>query len=153
MMLRKIIANLLLGLLAPIVLQMGDLPDVYRAIFFNDYTYSDSKLSSLGEFLMLTYHSYFVFYFSAMLFFLLPFQVIKDYLKRKEKQINLFQKFLLLSGIVLFWFLLSGLFFVNIWATPWYYNFGYLGIAAAFGAVFSILCYLLIDRYNKLNER
>ena len=146
---RKIIWNLLLCLLAPITLQIGSLPKVYRAIVFQDYRYYDFQIKSLNEFLFAVYGSYFFFYFIALVFLLIPFQLIKDYLSKAGKNPTLFKRFLILLTLFVSYVLILGLFFMNLFTiSPWYYNLIYPGLAITFSAVFTILAHLFIDRYE-----
>lgn len=142
---RKIIANLLLGLLGPIMLNVRALPQVYRAIFYGEYTYLDFGIQSLEEYLSAVCSSFFFFFFLFLI--LLPFQLIKDYYSRNGRKIVLFKKFLILAGIMIFWSCFFGI-FVNLWVISWYDNYFYLVKVAVFGTVFTVLCYLFIDRYE-----
>ena len=146
---RKITWNLLLCLLAPIILQIGALPKVYRAIVYQDYSYYDFQIKSLNEYLFTVYRSYFLFYLIALVFLLIPFQLIKDYLSKAGKNPTLFKRFFILLTLFVSYVLILGLFFMNLFTiSPWYYNLIYPGLAITFSAVFTILTHLFIDRYE-----
>lgn len=149
MIVRKIVGNLLLALLAPIILQMTSIPNVYRAVFWKQYRYSDSELGSLSEFLAVIYHEYFFFYLVSLVLFLLPFQLVKDYFTRKGKQLSIARKFFILLAIMLIVILFLGSFVLNIWRAVWYQNFFYLAISVVFSGIFATLLHFFVDRYEK----
>ncbi len=142
---RKLIGNLLAATVAPILLQVGVLPNVFRAIFYGEYKYYDFKIDSLKEYLLTVYSGYFLFYFVTLVFVLLPFQLIKNHYNEQGIRLSFLKKSGILSGIVLFYFLIAGLFFVNLFFPVWYYNLHYLLIATVFGVVMSAILHLLVD--------
>lgn len=146
-MYRKIIMNLLIGLLLPIVLKIRWLPNVYDALFKGIYKYYDFRIGSLQEFLYHVYgDSYFVDYVLFLIMFLLPFQLIKDHYFKIGKRLSFYKKILLFSLIVCSVIVLWGL-FSNIWRYPIHHNLIYLVYALGSGIIFGSLLYFSVDRY------
>jgi len=147
-MFRKITANLVVGLLAPIFFKIRWLPNVYDALFKGVYKYYDFQIDSLNEFLYHVYgDSYFIDYILSILLFMLPFQATKDYyLSRKKARPAFLRKWLTLTAILFGWIIFWGC-FSNIWAYPYYYNLIYLVYALSFGLIFITLLYFTVDRY------
>ena len=105
---RKIIGNLVVGILVPFLLKITWLPNVYDAVFYREYKYYDFEFNSLGDFLKEIYwNSFLLDYFLGLLFILLPFQLIKDHYNRKNKPLSFFSQFVLLAGIVIGWAIVS----------------------------------------------
>ncbi len=142
---RKIIGNLVVGIFVPFLLKIRWLPNVYDAVFYREYKYYDFEFNSLSEFLKEIYWNGFLLeYFLGLLFILLPFQLIKDHYKRKNKPLSFFSKFRVLAGIVISWVIIFGL-FSNIWTIPWWHNFIYVAFALFFSLVITTLLYILVD--------
>lgn len=142
-MYRKIIVNLFIGLILPIVLKIRWLPDLYNAIFKGIYKYYDLNIESLREFLFYLYFDSFVFeYFILLLFVLLPFQLIKDInFNKKKKRLSFLKKVVVLSLI----FVVCMLLFIPLKTEYLIYYIFSLG----YGLFFTSLLYLLIDRYEE----
>lgn len=142
-MIRKIIGNILVGLLLPFLFLVRWWPSTYDAIFYGVYKYYDFHITSLSEYLYEVYgRDFLARSIFPLLFMLLPFQIIKDgYYWKNRQALTLWKKMLVFTGIVL----LEVMLFVR---GPIYdYYALYLGSAIGIGVPISALLYLLIDRY------
>lgn len=152
MLRRKILVNLLAAFLAPFILLSGYLPDLYDAVFYQQYRYYDFQIESLGRYLYLVYGQLFIpFFIGSLIFLFLPFQLIKDYYRRegKNKKLIFYSKWVLLTLIVLAWIIFFGL-FTNIWwtSTLLYKNLFYIIYAAGFALIFTTFFHYTLDRYE-----
>src|SRR5690606_19616615 len=102
-MIRKIIGNLIIGLIMPILMLGRWFLNTYNAFVHGVYEYYDFHITSLSGYLYEVYGKNYLFSFIlAILFLLLPFQLIKDYYYRKRKgPLAFWKKMLILMGIVL----------------------------------------------------
>lgn len=146
---RKIIVNLIVACLMPILILGRWLPNTFDAIVYGVYKYYDFHITSLSEYLYEVYGRHFMIYFIfPLLFMLIPFQVIKDQYYRKVKRLLiLWKKILILMTIVL----LEVMLFVRGPIYDWYVM--YLGVAIGLGVPISIILYFLIDRYVEREQQ
>ncbi len=139
---RKIIGNLLVGLILPILILGRWLPNTYHAVFFDVYEYYDFHITSLSQFLSTVYRHYIFIYVISLLFILLPFQVLKDlYYAKKGKYLSLLKKVLFLVLLLL----IENMLFIRGPIYEWYGR--YILFAAGIGIPISILLYFTVDRY------
>jgi len=146
-MIRKILGNLIIGLLSPIFLKIVWLPEVYNALFKNEYKYYSFRIETLSEFLYHIYgENYILIYLLNLIVILLPFQLIKDYYFKMDKLIVFSKKvvifFILFSSIVILFGCFSNIWFIPIWKNIYYILFGLF-----YSFIFSSLLYIVIDRY------
>jgi len=143
---RKILINLIVAFIFfPIIMiaiKYGD------NIVKGDYQYQDELYPNLKEYILgllyrLVYPIISVFF---LLFVLIPFQIIKDYIRNKNRVISIFGKALIFFGIVLCFFIIVGS-FTNIWLSPWWENYVYLLAATVLSVVFTPILYFMIDKY------
>ncbi len=140
--------NLLVGLLLPIALKIRWLPSVYDAVFKGVYKYYDVKIDSLNEFLYYVYgKSYFLEYLILVAFFLLPFQLIKDYFRSRKIKLTFIQKWAILTGILILWVILWLPLGLNADSLKYFF------VTIVFGFLFAGLLYLCIDQYEEKNKR
>lgn len=152
MTLRKITLNLLLALLSPIVLHVGALQGVFKALISGKYETNGQRFASFYEYLtsIYDYGVFFLLYFVCLIFLLLPFQLIKDYERKAGRNYTFYRKFLTLFVLFMFYIVMLGCFVLNLFVTdPWYVNLLYPGLAALFSVVFTSLTYFFIDRYEQ----
>lgn len=76
---RKLIFNLLIGSIFPILINIRWIPNIYNAIVYERYTYYNVQVESLQELLEYIYEgTYMLVYIVSLLCILLPFQLIKN---------------------------------------------------------------------------
>lgn len=107
-MVRKIIGNLLVGRLLPILAASRWWPNIYNGVVHGKYEYYDFRIETLEE---LGYEifgrDFLVDYIIGLVLLLLPFQLIKDYnYKKNGRGIAIWNKCLVLSVIIAFFCLL-----------------------------------------------
>lgn len=145
---RKIIGNILVSLLIPILFSVRWFPAIYKGIFYGEYEYYDFQVNTFGELLGYIYGGV-GYFFGAILGYIaiiLPFQIIKESRYNKGK-VNSFKfKWVIISLIVLLWILIFGT-FSNIWMVPWWHNLIYIGFSFGFGLICNTVLYLGVDRY------
>ncbi|TYR35845.1 hypothetical protein FXV77_12275 [Sphingobacterium phlebotomi] len=145
-MIRKIIGNLIIGLIMPLLMLARWLPNTYNAIVHGVYEYYDFRITSLSGYLYEVYGKNYLFSFIlAIVFLLLPFQLIKDrYYRKRKRPLAVWKKMLILMSIVL----VEVMLFVRGPIYDWYTV--YLGVSIGMGILISLLAYLLIDRYVEI---
>lgn len=151
MLFRKILLNLLAACLVPIVLSLLSLPDLYNAVFHQQYEYYDFRIESLDRYLYLKYGQVFIpLLIISLIFFFFPFQLIKDIYRRdgNSEMLTFFRKWLLLTLIILASIVFFGSIF-NIWWDPLYKNLVYIPFAAGFGLIFTTFFHYTLDRYQE----
>jgi len=148
-MIRKILGNLLVGTLMPLLASVRWWPNIYDALVNNVYKYYDFHITSAREFF---YHlfggwlSYFVYALIYTIIILLPFQLIKDAYRRKLIHLSFVKKWFILTAIILGWILLVGM-FGNIWMIPMWYNVIYILFALFASFMLTGILYFIIDLY------
>lgn len=157
MLLRKILTNLLAACLTPIVLSLPSLPDLYNAVFHQQYEYYDFRIESLDRYLYFKYGQIFIpLFIVSLFFFFFPFQLIKDIYRRDgdSRMLTFLGKWLLLTLIILASIVFFGL-FTNIWWTSplLYKNLFYIIYAAGFGLIFTTFFHYTLDRYERNEAR
>jgi len=142
-MIRKVVGNLIIGLIMPILMLARWLPNTYNAVVHGTYEYYDFHITSLTGYLYEVYGKNYLFSFIlAILFLLLPFQFVKDrYYRTRKKPLTVWKKILILVGVVL----VEVMLFVRGPIYDWYIL--YLGVSISMGAIIFLLAYFLIDRY------
>lgn len=149
MLYRKLIGNfLVITLFGPFILSARKIDNLFNAIFYHRYEYNDYSYTSFTDFLCALYCNIYLIWVVLLLLIFLPFQLIKNYYSHKGKKLSFMKRIGLLTLIVIGLICFIGT-FNNIWSTPWYYNFKFIGFALGFSVVFTTLFHLLIDRYEK----
>ena len=137
-MIRKIIVNVFMAF---VVLQvLVNFEYIYNSIEGN-YHYLDSYYADVGEYLKITVFNEGNFTISvlSLIFFFLPFQIIKDFFLRKNKKLSFFKKCVLFFAIVLAISAIGGSFF----------TFNMISFMTITGTtlLFNILLYFTLDKY------
>lgn len=150
MLLQKTLLNLVAAGIAPIVLLIRWLPNVFDALFYQQYRYYDFQVETLGEFLYLVYgETYVLFFILSLTLLFLPFQFIKDFYRKngESRMLTFPRKWVLLTLIFLGWVLFSGS-FLNVWWHPLYKNLIYIVYARGFSLIFTTFFHYTLDRYE-----
>lgn len=143
-MIRKIIGNLLVGTLLPVLASFRWWPNIYNAILYKEYEYYDFHIETLRELLNEIYGEYFLSYIIFLFLLLLPFQLIKDYcFRKKNKRLALWKKCLILTGIIVLEFLV--LFRGPI--TQMQVRVVLFGSMLLMGIIIALILYISVDRY------
>ena len=144
----KVIGNIIVALLSPVFFLIKWLPNIFNAVFYQRYVYYDFRITSLSEYLLAIYRdSYLPISLLSLIFIFIPFQIVKDFYQRKGQKLIFLKKVGLLSFLTVVLILGLGV-FTNIWVSPWYNNLLYLLFALFFGALFTVILHLLVDRFE-----
>lgn len=144
MIIRKILVNIIVALIGfPLFLSIKYWPNIIKG----QYQYYDGYYDSLYDYIyVVALHpmAYPLAPILFLVFFSLPFQLLKDYCLKKGKTFSFIQKIAALSVVIACIFLLYGG-FMRFWFV--------IGYAFCFGLYFTTLLYFLIDRYEEQSSK
>lgn len=137
-------------LLAPFIITARYWPNVFNAIFYNDYVFGryPYHYTSLKEFLCAVYCEIYPILVVLLFLIFLPFQLIKNYCYKKGRKLSFMEKIGLMALIVIGIVCFFGT-FTNLWLNPLHHNVIYIGIALGIAVVFTPIFHFLVDRYEK----
>lgn len=141
----KLLGNSITALLTPFLIGCYNIPSLYKAIFYKEYKYYDFDISTFSDFFYYTYGQfYIIIYILSLIFFFLPFQLIKDYYITKKENLSFIKKVYIFSAIILTCILILGS-FINIWIYPYWYNLLYIIFSFVLAIILTTILYYLVD--------